>query len=74
MNWTCLAKSRDKWRAAVIAIMKLRPLGNAEILGLAEGLLASLIRGLSQSVSPFVSRPVSQSRQIGGVFKFLSVH
>jgi hypothetical protein len=41
VNWTCLPKNRDKWRAVVIAIMKLRPSGNAEILSLAEGLLAS---------------------------------
>jgi hypothetical protein len=41
VNWTCLAKNRDKWRAVVIAVMKLRPSGNAEILVLAEGLAAS---------------------------------
>ena len=41
VNWTCLAKSRDKWGAVVIAIMQLRPSGNAEILGIAEELLAS---------------------------------
>jgi len=41
VNWTCLVKNRDKWWAVVIAVMKPRPSGNAEILVLAEGLLAS---------------------------------